>query len=99
MDTKSLLAREGRLGLKWEARVSKLQATAILRAAGKQHGLTVEDLYGYVATGDASCCDAETYAKLAVIGKQAKAGLNASQAKRIWPRKTASVLLDEIAAR
>jgi len=76
----------------WQPRCSALQKEAIQRAlAGKT--LPFEELSEYVATGDLARVSADTHHLLTTTVTQARAGLTASQAKRIWPRKVAAVAL------
>lgn len=74
----------------WQPRVSAIQREAIVRAlAGKS--LDWDELSEYVATGDMARLSTTTHSTLQEVVKQAKAGLTASQGKRIWPRKVAAV--------
>lgn len=94
----NLTVVQGRLGVKWEARVTAKQEAIILRVSGK-HGLTHDDLMGYVSTGDASYMSGDTASKITEIVKAVKTQLPESAAKRIWPRKVASVLLTDSISR
>lgn len=94
--TISKLTAQGRLGHKWEARCTAEQAR-VIKAAAAGHGLSVDDLFGYVATGDRGYCTEETTAKLQAIVKAAKASTEERVGKRIWTRKVAAVLLDDLA--
>ena len=93
MRPESYTTAVGRTGKKgWEARVTGKQLAAIQRALTGQQ-FEVDDLSGYVATGDAAHCSPETMSRLQAAVKAAKTGLTESQAKRIWPRKVAAVAL------
>lgn len=88
------LSAAGRTGVKdWKARVTQKQANAIqLAARGKR--LDADEMLAYVLTGDASHLTGQTASDLKLLVKQAKEQMpNESQAKRIWPRKAAAVLL------
>lgn len=79
-------------GSGWVPRVSAVQQEAIERAlAGKS--LDMGRLEAYTATGNMADLDPATTTTLREVVRQAKAGLPASQAKRIWPRKCAAVAL------
>lgn len=84
----------GRLGVKWEARVTKAQE-AIILAVVRPMNIDPHDVAAYVADGDISHLEATTHDLLTKAVKQCQAKApNASQARRYWPRKIASVILD-----
>jgi hypothetical protein len=82
-------------GKGWEARVSQQQREAIMAGAFKPTTEEVDQLGAYVASGDLAHLPTTTKAKIDATIRVAKERLNASQGKRIWPRKVAAVILDQ----
>lgn len=79
----------------WVPRCSALQRAAIERACTgvKWDDDQLMQLGRYAGSGDLAKLTPETNEKLGKIVRAAQADLTASQAKRIWKRKVASLVL------
>lgn len=79
----------------WTPRINAMQLQAIERSIV---GLSLTDEQiaqcdRFAVTGDMSQLSRETHAEITARVKIAKSGLSESQAKRIWPRKMAVVIV------
>lgn len=89
------LVKIGSKATTWVPRITAMQEAAMLRGlSGKTFTPDqYRELGEYVQTGDLSCLAPETKKILDTAIEHAKGGLTPSQAKRIWPRKIASVAI------
>ena len=76
-------------------RISRVQKDAMIRAIGGREFESTEiaQIANYVASGDLSELSSDLHKTITALCKTAKTTLNESQAKRIWPRKMASVII------
>lgn len=88
------LAR-GSLGSSWKPRITEKQLDAISATVGRSTiGIDGTRLRSYVESGDRESLSAEEWEELRALTDQAKAAaLTPDDAKRIWPRKVAVVVL------
>ena len=82
-------------GSTWVPRISAIQQAAMERACATMTFTADElaQLDRYAVTGDLSHLATSSRHILTDLCKIAKEGLNTSQAKRIWPRKMATVII------